>query len=84
MLNYIDAIYYGDPIHIPTPSPFDDENSKISQDLEHVRTAMGERFARRLTGDLKVAFHGGQSDAFRDGFQLGGQLMLAILEDVEA
>ena len=45
---------------------------------------MGEHFAQKLDETLRMELHGTQSDAFRDGFQLGGQLMLNILEDVES
>lgn len=84
MFDYINAIYYGDPIHTPASSQLDDQNSTLSRHLERVRREMGESFARKLDETLRVELHGTQSDAFRDGFQLGGLLMLNILEDVQS
>ena len=75
MFDYINAIYYGDPIHTPASSP---QDSALSRHLERVRREMGAPFADRLDGILRVELHGTQSDAFRDGFQLGGLLMLNI------
>lgn len=83
MFDYISAICYGDSIHTPAPTQLDDPNSPLSLHLDCIRREMGGAFAQKLDAALRVELHGAQADAFRDGFQLGGQLMLSILETVE-
>lgn len=83
MFDYINAIYYGDPIHMPVPTQLDDPDSTLFRHLERVRREMGGPFAQKLDAALRVELHGAQSAAFREGLRLGGQLMLNILEEVE-
>lgn len=81
MFNYINAIYHGDPIHTPAPNPLDNRGAALWHHMERIRQEMGESFARELEATLRVELSGGRKWAFERGFQLGGQLMLALLDD---
>lgn len=83
MFDYISAIYHGDPFHAPAADPFEDETTALSLRLAQVRAALGDAFAQKLAGDFRAELCGAQATAFRDGIQLGGRLMLNILEDVD-
>lgn len=83
MLDYISAIYHGDPIRTPAPNPLDNRGAALCGHLERVRREMGAAFAGELERTLRVELNGGREWAFQRGFQLGGQLMLAFLDDEE-
>ena len=78
MFDYIGAIYYGDSIHTPVSTQLDDPDSTLSRHLERVRREMGRPFAGELEYALLLELNSGRERAFRQGFQLGGQLMLAF------
>ena len=78
MSTYLSMLSHGETIYTPIPCPLDNQHAALFHELERVRREMGAPFADRLDGILRVELHGTQSDAFRDGFQLGGLLMLNI------
>ncbi len=80
MYDYISAIYHGEPLHGRGPCPLDDEDATLSCLVARVRLEMGGPFADELGDYIRAELNEGREWAFRDGFQLGGQLMLAVLE----
>ena len=80
MLDYIAAIYHGEPIYAQAPCPLDDQDATLFQLIGQVRQEMGKPFADELDDYIRAELNVGREWAFRDGFQLGGQLMLTVLD----
>ena len=80
MFDYISAIYHGEPIHTDGACPLDDQEATLYRLMGRVRREMGSSFADELDDHIRAELNVGREWAFRDGFLLGGQLMLAILD----
>ena len=48
--------------------------------MGQVRQEMGKPFADELDDHIRAEINVGREWAFRDGFRLGGQLMLSVLD----
>ena len=81
MLNYISLLYHSEPIYVHPPCPLDCGDAALACHMEQIRAEMGVPFANKLDAILRTAFNGSRELAFRDGFRLGGQLMLELLAD---
>lgn len=80
MFDYISAIYHGDPIHSHASCPLDDQEATLFHLMVQVRQEMGKPFADELDDYIRAELNVGREWAFRDGFQLGGQLMLTVMD----
>ena len=80
MFDYVSALYYGEDVCNSPSDPLEDIPSEFRQQLAQISTEMGDSFSLSLFHNLRAALNAGKLDAFRSGFQLGGRLMLSILE----
>ena len=80
MFDYISAIYHGEPIHTHAQCPLDDQEATLFHLMGQVRQEMGKPFADELDDHIRAEINVGREWAFRDGFRLGGQLMLSVLD----
>lgn len=81
MFDYISALYYGEAICNLPSDPLEDISGEFRQQLAQISMEMGDSFSLSLLYNLRAALNAGKLGAFRSGFQLGGRLMLSILED---
>lgn len=87
MFDYISALYFGDDLGMLRPSPLEqpstEEERELTRQLRQIAAEMGGDFADSFLFRLRAVLNGCRQDTFRDGFRLGGQLMLTMLEETQ-
>ena len=82
MYDYISALYDGKNIGSSGSDPLEDICGSLRLQLGEICAAMGDNFSQSLFLHLRAEFHRHEVRSYRTGFQLGGQLMLSMLADM--